>query len=164
MADKLLSAQQDTFPLLGKSWDHYFPFNAKSFDDKDNDLSAFILFLRYSYHRPRDILAIYKCLEELYLKSDSSRQYFDYNDLISSAFRRKYGEYLLGEIKDALSFYYSEKEYEAFLKFFEYLNGKYKFTYDDYLDAFSSFSEFFSGQERQPPSFMTTPEELLQFL
>jgi cold shock CspA family protein len=164
MADKFLAAQQDSSPVLGKSWDHYFPFDAKSFNDVKDDPSSFVIFLRYSYHRPRDILAMLKTLEELYVRRDPIKKYFDYSDLISPAFRKAYGSYLLGEIKDALSFYYDEREYEAFLKFFEYLNGKYKFTYDDYLNAFSDFSSFFSDQGKSPPSFMTTPEELLQFL
>ena len=164
MADKFLSAQQESSPVPGASWDHYFPFNAKSFDDRDDNLSSFILLLRYSYHRPRDILAIFKTLEEIVVKQNPAKQYFEYNDLISPDFRRNYGSYLLGEIKDALSFYYDESEYESFLKFFEYLNGKYKFTYDTFLDAFSEYSKFFSDQKKSPPSFMTTPEELLQFL
>lgn len=164
MADKFLSAQQFGNPPSGASWDYYFPFDAKGYKKLDNELTAFILVLRYTYHRPRDILAIFKSLEELYVKTKKRENYFEYNDLINRDFRRSYGEYLLGEIKDALSFYYDETEYNAFLKFFEYLNGKIKFSYDDYLDAFAAFSEFFSDQGKSPPSFMTTPEELLQFL
>ncbi len=146
MADKFLSAQQDTFPPPGVSWDHYFPFNAKGFSSDAEELSSFILVLRYTYHRPRDVLAVFKTLETLYVKNGSNESNFNYNDLINPDFRKIYGEYLLGEIKDALSFYYNEHEYESFLKFFEYLNGKLRFSYDDFIDAFVSLGEFFSSQ------------------
>ena len=41
-------------------------------------------------------------------------------------------DYLLGEVKDHLSFYYTEAEYETFLKFFEFLKGKSSFDYDEW--------------------------------
>lgn len=166
LADRMFSAQQNEKLPVGKAWDHYFPFDAKTVDSaQGGDFSAFILFLRYSFYRPRDVLTALDILREQ-TKSDvdSKGRVFEYDDVISSAFKKTYGTYALGEIRDALSFYYDEEEYELFLKFFEYLNGARNFSYSTYLQAFAGFSKFLEQQDRPRPGFMKTAEEFLQFL
>ncbi|MDB5713617.1 MAG: fun(Z), P2p22 [Sphingomonadales bacterium] len=163
MADRLLSVQQNDAIVPGASWDHYFPFSATSHDAVDNN-SSFITVLRYSFHRPRDILSILDTLEALYVKTGLSVNYFTDKNLNSKEFRRAYGVYMLGEIKDSLSFYYDEAEYQIFLKFFEYLDGNNKFDYHKFLTAYAEFMRFVSSQEAKIPDFMGGAEELLQFL
>jgi len=163
MADRLLAVQQDSPSKVGEAWDYYFPFQASA-DKRDDDISSFITVLRYSFHRPRDILSVFDTLESLYVKTGEAKSYFTDRHLTSREFRRAYSVYMLGEIKDSLSFYYDEKEYELFLKFFEYLDGAHKFDYHKFLAAFAEFMKFVSGQSIKAPDFMGTAEEFLQFL
>ena len=51
-------------------------------------------------------------------------------------------DYVLGEVKDHLSFYHSNEDYELFLKFFQFLNGHSRFTYDEFLVAFGDYEKF----------------------
>jgi cold shock CspA family protein len=163
MADRLFSAQQDEILPIGASWDHYFPFNATNVRADENYATSFVALMRYSFHRPRDILTILDILREKYDDSTGNRV-FEYKDLFTADFKRTYGDYLLGEIKDSLSFYYDEEEFELFLKFFEYLDGKQKFTYEQYADAFEKLTDFLGTQQKTKPGFMRTSQEFLQCL
>lgn len=104
------------------------------------------------------------------LKSDSiviqkiQHVYFHKKTFDDSVFRRNYADYLLGEAKDQLSFYYSSEDYEMFLKFFEYLNGQNKFTYEEYISAYTAHSKYMTDVGVICPRFMESPEKYLQFL
>lgn len=163
MSDRLLAVQQDELPSAGTSWDHYFPFDASSHESKAA-LSSFITVLRYTFHRPRDVLSILDTLDLLYVKTGACQDYFTDKQLTSPEFRRAYGTYMLGEIKDSLSFYYDESEYQLFLKFFEYLDGAHKFNYARFLSAYANFMRYVGEAKLSPPDFMGTAEEFLQFL
>jgi uncharacterized protein YnzC (UPF0291/DUF896 family) len=95
--------------------------------------------------------------------SDKSRS-FSEEDFDQSTFRRNYADYLLGEVKDQLAFYYGDDEYESFLKFFEFLDGKNKFTYEEYLEAYSNHEKYLKQVKGQMPRFMSTAPDFLQFL
>jgi cold shock CspA family protein len=165
MADRFLSVQQDSKPLPGLAWNHYFPFDAASVvAEHGSDPSSFITVLRYSFYRPRDILSIFDTLEELYVKTGLAKDHFTYDQLTSKDFRRAYGNYVLGEVKDSLSFYYDENDYQSFLKFFEYLDGNNRFDYHKFLSAYADFIGAMASQEKKTPDFMESPEDFLQFL
>ena len=89
---------------------------------------------------------------------------FSDKDFDDPEFRRRYSEYLLGEVKDHLSFYYAEDDYDAFLKFFEFLNGKFKFDYREYTSAFSQYIDYFNRNDIERPKFCETHDTFLQFL
>ena len=96
-------------------------------------------------------------------KQDPSRV-FSEADFFNAEFVRKYSEYLLGEIKDQLSFYYTDNDYQLFLKFFEYLNGKSEFSYDEYLTAYQAFVGYLDSNLIKRPKFSEAPDVFLQFL
>lgn len=133
LADRLFSVQQDSRPIAGKAWNHYFPFDASMVRQKSSEPSSFIEVLRYTCHRPRDVLSVLDILEDLYVKTGIAVDYFKRDQLVSKDFRRSYGSYMLGEVKDSLSFYYDESEFQTFLKFFEYPDGHNKFDYSKFL-------------------------------
>jgi hypothetical protein len=166
MADRLLSSQQETYLNLGEAWDYYFPYDPKSTYIKRNLTSptSFIPFLKFSLYRPRDIVTMLTILQENLNEQNKTNYVFSEKDFNHPDFKRKLSEYLLGEIKDQISFYYSTSDYELFLKFFEYLNGSYKFTYEDYVDAYLSFIKFISENEKAKPAFFETADRFLQFL
>lgn len=165
LADKLLSAGQEEQLKHGQAWDYYFPFHAptRSLTRKKDD--SFVTFLRFSYYRPRDFVTMFQILKENFVQQrNKDRDVFSKSDFDNPEFRRKYAEYLLGEIKDHLSFYYSTNDYELFLKFFEFLKGKAQFTYNNYLAAYNKYVDFLAGNSIKKPVFVESQDRFLQFL
>lgn len=163
LSDKLLSAQQETPKEEGDCWDYYLPFQAPNYTSRNIGNTSFVSFLRQTYHRPRDILTMIDTLNEVRIFRNRKDNQFTLEHVSSADFRSRFSEYLLGEIKDALSFYYDEVEFELFLSFFTYLNGALNFTYQEFQDAFSDFEQAVTEQGKRP-GFMRTSDEFLQFL
>ncbi len=162
LADRLLSSQQDGEYNNGQCWDSYFPYRpyvAKKYEP------SFIQFLRFSLYRPRDIITMLEFLKDIHTRSNNSNEYvFHEEDFLNSEFQEQYSNYLMGEIKDYLSFYYSDSDYEHFRKFFEFLNGKKEFTYDDFIDAFNKLEEHLTKNNITRPRFFESADIFLQFL
>lgn len=167
LSDQILKHQQTNKEelALGDAWDHYFPYDTPNLMTEFEKHSSFVSFLRFALYRPRDIVTMLSMLQERYLETtkDESRA-FNQGDFDDSTFRRNYADYLLGEVKDQLAFYYSDNDYESFLKFFEYLDGKNKFSYEDYMAAFEAHLNFIKESGEKTPRFMSSSHEFLQFL
>lgn len=163
VVDHMLGAQQTPPSSKGVAWDHYFPWNSPNVYEQYSTPTSFINFLRWSYYRPRDILTMLQLLKEN-TKADESKASFSLTDFEQPHFQREYSNYLLGEVKDHLSFYYGPEHYEIFLKFFEYLSGKDTFTYDFFIAAFKRLQEHIQSISADRPKFMATPNDFLQFL
>jgi hypothetical protein len=164
VVDHLLAYQQTETMDEGLAWDHYFPWNAPSSKAEYRSQSSFVSFLRFSYYRPRDIITMLVILQDIAREAGSDVCSFSYEDFNNPTFRRRYADYLLGELKDQLIFYYSNDEYESFLKFFEFLDGRYKFDHGVYLSAYEKFQKHTSTAASSQPRFMTSPSAFLQFL
>lgn len=168
MTDKLLSSQQTkddaglrTMP--GDTWSQYFPYQMPG-SAAYND-SSFIGFLRYSFYRPRDIIMMLEFLRENAVeKGENEKIAHTLEDFESADFKRKLSDHLLGEIKDQISFYYTNDDYEFFLKFFELLEGSTRFDYKSYLKVHAELVGFISTTGKSIPQFMDTPNQFLQFL
>lgn len=164
LIDNLLKKQQDKDLELGETWQHYFPYNAPSTEGlKLQGHTSFIEFIRHSYYRPRDLITMLALLQEN-TKNQLDKLNFTKSDYDNSTFRSNFSFYMLGEIKDQLLFYYQKEEYELFLKFFEFLNGRPSFSYEDYLLIFQEYSEFIDSTSTKRPKFTATANEFLQFL
>ncbi|MDO9257952.1 MAG: hypothetical protein Q7U54_20735 [Bacteroidales bacterium] len=170
MTDKLLHSQQEnevksTLINLGDTWNAYFPYQATTSNRESNNDSSFIGFLRYSFYRPRDIIMMLEFLKDNAIeKLDIEKVTHSYDDFDSPDFKRKLSDHLLGEIKDQISFYYTNDDYEFFLKFFEFLDGNTRFTYLEYLETHSKLITFIKTTEKAIPKFMGTANQFLQFL
>jgi hypothetical protein len=164
VVDHLLASQQDVKLAEGKAWDSYFPWNAPNVIEQFSGPSSFLSFLRWSYYRPRDIITMLGLLQAAAKSAKSKEEEFKYENFDEPNFRREYSDYLLGEIKDHLTFYYGNDEYELFLKFFEFLNGKSKFSYVEYQKAYSKFSKAIHIPGQGTPKFMVNDATFLQFL
>lgn len=169
MADTLLKSQQEKQQQIdldvGESWDYYFPYDSPNVISTQKYPSSFISFMRHSYYRPRDIITMLNVLQENFIELGSDiNRVFSEKDFNDPYFKRKIADYLLGEVKDYLSFYYSSEDYESFLKFFEYLNGAYKFTYNEYLSAYSEFELYLDDNSKDKPPHFATSDKFLQFL
>lgn len=162
LADRMLKVQQDENYPEGTCWDYYFPFKNKDQDDKEHD--SFVSFLRFSTFRPREIITLMTILQD-YAKRNSLT-IITKEDFNNTEIRAQYSDYLLGEIKNYLEFYHTEQEYELFLKFFEYLNGKASFSYEEYLAAYNEYANYIENHwdiENIPDQFCTS-YNFLQFL
>lgn len=162
LADNLLNSQQDELLRLGESWNYYFPFKAHVYGKNED---SFVSFLRHSMFRPRDIVTMMTLLQEK-LRKEKGRELpiVDLVDFEDSQFRGEYSDYLLGEIKDYLAFYHSDKDYDLFLKFFEYLNGKPQFNYDEYMFCYNQFAEYIEKNQIDVPVLFESSDRFLQFL
>lgn len=165
VTDKLLAAQQNVQLAPGAAWDHYFPFDARNVFEKFDMPTSFITMLRNSLYRPRDILTMLSILRENRRSegTDNASSFSD-QEFDNPAFTRKYSDYLLGEVKDHLSFYFRAEDYEVFLKFFQFLNGHSRFKYEEFLLAFGDLETFLTKQKRIKPTFCESPDGFLQFL
>ncbi|MBI5179329.1 MAG: funZ protein [Nitrospinae bacterium] len=167
LVDNLLGCQQEKKPeKIGDAWDHYMPWARNSTEDTNRGLdSSFVSFLRFSLHRPRDIITMLKIMRENFLQeSHLETDVFSQSDFDSAPFRSKFSDYLLGEIKDHLSFYYSPADYEIFLKFFEFLYGKNSFTYGEFKNAYNEYINYLTGEQISRPQFFESAGVFLQFL
>jgi hypothetical protein len=167
MAGKLIGAQQSPPIEFDKAWNHYFPYTIKNTGrmEASEQYPSFIGFLRYSLYRPRDIVTMLSILKENFIdQKQELYRVFSQTDFYHIDFVGKYSEYLLGEIKDQLSFYYTDNDYQLFLKFFEYLKGRNKFTYDEYIDAHDKFTKYLDSNSIARPRFSESPDVFLQFL
>ncbi len=161
--DRLLSAQQDGFYDSGKCWDYYFPFFSPTEANEGPEPTSFISFLRFSLFRPRDIIVMMDMLQNL--KSvDHDNSNVTLKDFNSPEFRKRYAIYLLGEVKDHISFYYTKEEYEAFLKFFEFLHGATTFYYAEFCQAYTELAAYLNSISMKLPTFFESANTFLQFL
>lgn len=162
LTDKLLSSQQNSRYNPGVCWEAYFPYELYSKNGPD---SPFIEFLRFSLYRPRDIVTMLDILKEIHVRCHPNMLYhFAKDDFENAEFQERYSNYLMGEIKDYLSFYYSDNDYEFFRKFFDFLNRKPAFNYSYFLKAFRELENYIERNNFNKPQFFETADTFLQFL
>lgn len=164
VADKLLAAQQATKPLSGEAWDTYFPWKSNSSAPEREFDPSFFKFLKLSYSRPRDIITMVQILQDEHVGKESTYIEFKQKKFDNYSFQNKYSEYLMGGIKDQLSFYYNEADYNIFLKFFNFLNGANQFDYEEFLTAYKKFVDFVLDEHDDIPKFVESEKDFLQFL
>lgn len=167
VADRILSSQQKEILRPGAAWDYYFPFHAENVRSVDTsigaDVSSFLSFLRFSYYRPRDISAMMGTMKQV-LGSNESVPYVTASNFADPSFRDAHANYLLGEIRDQLLFYYSQDEFDLFLQFFSHLKGKKKFSYAQFTSALNSFVAECKISGKSLPQFFESADVFLQFL
>ncbi|HTD98463.1 MAG TPA: hypothetical protein VK668_04230 [Mucilaginibacter sp.] len=166
LSDRFLMAQQDKNYSIGSCWDYYFPYTLATYNKKlQKQDSSFIQFLRYSLYRPRDIVTMLDFVKAVHIRNPKNNlNQFTKNDFDNGEFQTNYSDYLMGEIKDYLSFYYSETDYESFRKCFDFLEGKSNFDYNTFLNAYQKMEEYFRNNNINEPKFFETADSFLQFL
>ena len=103
-------------------------------------------------------------MQEIVRRNRPDAAYVTADDFSDPSFRDAHAEYLLGEIRDQILFYYSQDEYDLFLQFFLHLRGQLKFTYNEFVEAFNEFIEECQGRGADLPQFFETANSFLQFL
>ncbi|MCU6500402.1 hypothetical protein LPN04_21630 [Rugamonas sp. A1-17] len=121
--------------------------------------------LKMSFQKPRDILTFIKFARQHHIDGKRGGQAaFDPTLLSTPRFTKEYSEYLLGEVKNYASFYMSSTDFAIYLKMFQYLDGKSKFTMLQFEAAFEKFSKWVAGEEVRNREYLRDAESLLQFL
>lgn len=168
LADNILLQQQPdpTIFSRGECWDNYFPDKMQTYGSRERD--SFVGLLHNSFYRPRDVITIYQTLREYMISTGCGDQRkFDINALKQWGVKQRYSEYLLGEVKESTLFYYDLKDYDLFLKFFEFLADRLNgldFTYSDFTNAYNELHNYFRINNIAPASIYETADNFLQFL
>jgi len=149
LSDKYFRSQNN-----GKhGWQDYFKGINESFE----------YFIQNSFQRPRDIFAAIQILIEISIKQQNKKTVFDKRILTDPSFREQFSDYLLGEAKNYANFYFSNSDFEYYVLFFQYLKGKNRFNYQEYIEAFKQFTDDKRVTQISSNKFMESPDTLLQF-
>ena len=172
LTDKVLRLQQSPELKLyeGDAWDGYFPFKVFSRKTGENTDNPFIMLLRHSFYKPRDVLTYLSIMSDEWVRSGGNQYAFTEEVFRTKNVRERFSKYLLEEIRDQLSFYYTNLEYQQFLDFNSAYLEKHidrksrSFSYDDFVEAHTEFAKYNErNQIESLPSFRTA-DTLLQFL
>lgn len=160
------AAESALFEVSGKYFASQQTFPAKPHDAWNKylrDVDSFKRLLRISFQKPRDILTLIKQLRLIHVRRGrGSHDVFDPAIISDGEFTRKVADYLLGEVRDYVSFYMGPGDFAAYIKFFQYLNGRPTFTMDEFESAFDRFHAWLRG-EPVKKEFASDSESLLQF-
>ncbi len=162
MANKLLRFDQ---PDLNEDiWESYFKWPTQHNNYEQKTYTAFKLFLKISLSRPRDIQQILKILQEIMQRKNISKvSVFSKEVYDSDEFQNSYSEYFLGSLKDQLAFYYSEKDYKHFIKFFDFFDNP-QFSFKKYFEIYEKFTEYLLNNAEDLPEFVEDRKKFIQFL
>ena len=162
VAQKIL--QYDQKDISTDIFELYFPWGKKSKKIGRESDTAFMEFLRISLSRPRDILVIMQYLQRMMIKDNLGKELsFDYEIFESDDFQNSYSEYFMSSLKDQLSFYYSNVDFEHFLKFFDFFEDA-NFKYDEYMCNYEKYIDYILDNAQEIPEFIDDPQKLLQLL
>jgi hypothetical protein len=168
IGNKLLTYKQNKDEIHSLSttiWDYYFSWTKPSTNERREYDTPFIQFLRLSYSRPRDIITIVKFMQEKQKKNHRLGQETFLEEIFdSSDFMNSYSDYLMGEIKDQLAFYYSDDDYQLLLHFLSLFKEHSKFNYEYYCEKYKYFTEYVLNNAKDLPEFIDTKDMFLQFL
>lgn len=164
VAQKLLSYKQTD--VCEDIFEYYFPWStSKLMGTEQRTDTAFVDFLRISLSRPRDILVIMKLLQDI-MKKDGfgGNLAFKKSVFDSDEFQNTYSDYFMSSLKDQLSFYYSNVDFEHFIKLFDFFKDS-DFTYEEYQENYNKFVDYIlDNVKKEIPKFVDDPNELLQLL
>lgn len=139
------------------AWDHYYR------DDHHNG-ATFKRLLKHTFQKPRDVLTFIRLTRDMRVRAGyGDETQFPDNMFTIPAFTRKFSEYLLGETKNYAAFYMTQEDFQKYLKFFQYLDGKSRFTFEEFSKAYSNFLKWAKGEVFKASSYLRDAEALLQF-
>lgn len=168
MTSKLLTFNQDRDEISKYSqegiFDYYLPWVTSSTSQKRDYDTPFIQFLRLSYSRPRDLVTILQLIQSVQKSKNPGKSYFLQKTFESNEFRNAFSDYLMGSIKDQLSFYYTDENYRMLLHFLKLFKGKAEFDYSFYELKYNEFVEYVLGKASELPEFIDDKDTFLQFL
>jgi len=97
-------------------------------------------------------------------RQGESPNQFPSNISSEAAISREFSDYLLGEVKNYAAFYMRQEDFNKYIKFFQYLDGKPRLTMDEFRDAFGKFKGWANGEKFYATDYLRDAESLLQLL
>lgn len=143
-------------------WKHYFPYTVQNQRISEKADDPFIGFLRYSFYRPRDIVQYLTLMADYVAQHMSDKTHF--TEKVFHRCEKDFSEYLLGEVKDYLSFYYGNVDFDQIVGFFSMFEGKNNFSWDQFCAAFEKYRDDLPADEITVEELKGKPKEFLQFL
>ncbi len=143
-------------------WDYYFPWCTESTNiqkrDKDD---SFINCLRLSLSRPRDFISIMKAIQDRDYqdKETSSVEWFQDNETQNAI-----SNYYVDEARDWCLHKFSDEAFNTLMYFFQFLNGKSRFTYEEYTEFYNNFIEQVSNRNLEIFDELLESDKFLQLL
>lgn len=123
------------------AWDYYFPWFTAStnIERREND-SSFINCLRLSLSRPRDMISIMKAIQRQNKKSGSGAV-STLLDFKNDDTENEISNYYIDEAKDWCLHKFSDPEFITLTFFFQFLDGKSRFDYQEFRCAFDTYQK-----------------------
>ncbi|MDP1617831.1 P-loop ATPase, Sll1717 family [Phenylobacterium sp.] len=163
LVDGILAKQTGHDPMIaGEAWDHYFNYDVPNMRIAERLDNPFVSFLRYSFYRPRDVISYLGIMQE-YVRQHNSGM-MNFTDRVFLNCQKEYSDYLLGEVRDYLSFYYSSADFNELVGFFKFMKGKSKFSWDEFIENYTRFHAANSREKLTLQQLKDGPEEFIQFL
>jgi hypothetical protein len=121
--------------------------------------------LRLTFQKPRDILTFIRITRGHIISSGKGALTAFPDDVTHTPrFSREFADYMLGEVRNYAAFYMTQEDFSNYLKFFQYLNGRSRFSIEVFREAHSRFARWASGETIHAKDYFRDPEALLQFL
>jgi hypothetical protein len=157
VSGRYFSMQNGNGSTPAAAWDHYYR-------DSQTDGGTFKRLTKLTFQKPRDILTFIRLTREMRINAGHGDENQFPADMLSlPAFTRKFSEYLLGETKNYAAFYMTQADFLNYLKFFQFLDGKKRFTFVEFSDAYGEFVKWAEGEDFSAKQFLRDAEALLQF-
>jgi hypothetical protein len=157
VSGKYFSTQQSQNVTPQEAWLHYY-------NETSSNSSVFRKLLQTTFQKPRDILTFIRITRAMAIRQKKGEASVFPIDLpSSSAFRREFSDYLLGEVRNYAAFYMTQEDFGRYIKFFQYLDGKQRFTMLEFQEAYDRFKTWVKGEPIKATEYLRDSEALLQF-
>lgn len=154
VCDKYFESQQKDKKKYKESMFHYFL-------SRENNECLFNNLKKITYNRPRDFLTYIKMEIE---KVKNGEKIFDqFTELDVNFISDDFSDYIVGEMRNYASFYIEQKDFDKYIKFFDILNGRNTFTYQNYIGYYNKFKEASKKFDDFDNKYLNSPIDLLQF-
>lgn len=145
-------------------WDYYFPWftDSTNIEKREKD-DSFINCLRFSLSRPRDLISIMKAIQHQH-KKHTSESVSTLGDFKADDTENEISNYYIDEAKDWCLHRFSDSEFNTLTFFFQFLNGKSKFNYQQYKTAFDEYTRQVGNRKMEIFEELLDADAFLQLL
>jgi hypothetical protein len=159
---KILANQQEIAHDPQIIYEHYFPYQLQNQRISEKFDDPFVGILRYSFYRPRDIIQYLILMQDYTKEANLDKAHF--SEVAFHKVEKDFSEYLLGEVKDYLGFYYGSVDFDQIVGFFSMFGGRSAFDWVQFKDAFSAYQKNIDFTEVTVDELRADAEQFLQFL
>lgn len=144
-------------------WDYYFPWSTSSTNPRREKDDSFINCMKYSLSRPRDMISIMKAIQATN-KVSKTGAVSCLSDFADNKTENSISGYYIDEAKDWCLHRFSNDEFKTLLHFFQFLNGKARFSYQEFVSAFRRYIVSVKNRKMSPFLELDDCDKFLQLL